>query len=49
MSDFFSNPLFIAATHDDRVRRLRGASRLRRDERRLPETGSDSRTRRTLG
>ncbi len=49
MSDFFSNPLFIAATHDDRVRRLRGASRLRRDERRLPETGIDTRTRRTLG
>jgi hypothetical protein len=46
MSDFFSNPLFIAATHDDRVRRLRGASRPRRDERRLPQTSSDDRRRR---
>ena len=25
MSHFFSNPLFIAATHDERVRRLRGS------------------------
>jgi hypothetical protein len=49
MSDFFSNPLFIAATHDERVRRLRGASRPRRDERRLPETGTDSRKRRRRG
>lgn len=49
MSDFFSNPLFIAATHDDRVRRLRGVSRLRRDERRIPQTGSDGRRRRGRG
>ena len=31
MSPFFGNPQFIAATHDDRVRRLRQISRTRRD------------------
>jgi hypothetical protein len=30
MSPFFGSPAFIAATHDDRVRRLRQSSRLRR-------------------
>ena len=31
MSPFFGSPAFIAATHDDRVRRLRQIGRLRRD------------------
>jgi hypothetical protein len=35
MSPFFSNPQFIAATHDDRVRRLRQVGRLRRGEPRI--------------
>lgn len=30
MSPFFGSPAFIAATHDDRVRRLRQYGRLRR-------------------
>ena len=30
MSPFFGSPAFIAATHDDRVRRLRQNGRLRR-------------------
>ena len=32
MSPFFSNPQFIAATHEERVRRLHAAGRLRRDD-----------------
>jgi hypothetical protein len=30
MSPFFGSPAFIAATHEDRMRRLRQFSRLRR-------------------
>ena len=30
MSPFFGSPAFIAATHDERMRRLRQFSRLRR-------------------
>lgn len=30
MSPFFGSPAFISATHDERVRRLRQFSRLRR-------------------
>lgn len=30
MSPFFGSPAFVAATHDERVRRLRQNSRLRR-------------------
>lgn len=31
MSPFFGSPQFIAAVHDDRVRRLRQITRTRRD------------------
>ena len=41
MSPFFSNPQFIAATHEERVRRLRAAGRLRRDD---GKTGRGNRT-----
>jgi hypothetical protein len=35
MSPFFGSPAFIAATHDDRVRRLRQIGRLRRGDARI--------------